>query len=159
MLLAPSQRPGPREAHRQSVWEHSQCCLRNPLRGLWPFARRNRKATQELHPGPGPLSHPTWVTLSPFPVCVDGGFLGYLSQASSCGCGSQVCGLGVSKPQGRLGWVGWGESRQYWAPRKTSHPQGRLLRPGWVPEHTHVSAGSKILSRQKQPPYWSGTAQ
>ena len=39
---------------------------------------KNRKVTGELQPRPGPLSHPTWVTLSPFPVCVHGGFLGYL---------------------------------------------------------------------------------
>ena len=39
---------------------------------------KNRNVTGELQPRPGPLSHPTWVTLSPFPVCVHGGFLGYL---------------------------------------------------------------------------------
>ena len=39
---------------------------------------KNRKVTGELQPRPGPLSHPTWVTLSPFPLCVDRCFLGYL---------------------------------------------------------------------------------
>ena len=65
-------------AHRLGVWERSQCCLRNPPRGLWPFAQRNRNVTGELHPGPGPLSDPTRVTLSPFLLCVHGDFLVYL---------------------------------------------------------------------------------
>ena len=146
-------------AHRPGVWEHSRCSLRKPLRGLWPFDRRNRKVTGELQPRPGPLSHSTRVTLSPFPVCV-WGFPGVsLPHASPCGCGSQVCGLGVSTLQGRPGWAGWGKSRQHRLPRKTPHAQGHLLHPGWVPEQTHVSAGSRISSGQKQPPYWSGPAQ
>ena len=65
-------------AHWPGVCKHSRCSLRKPPRGLWPFDRRNRKVTGELQPRPGPLSHPTWVTLSPFPVCVHGGFLGNL---------------------------------------------------------------------------------
>ena len=86
-----------------------------------------------------------------FPFVCAWGFPGLsLPQASPCGCGSQVCGLGVSTPQGRAGWEGWGESRQHWLPRKIPHTQGHL-HPGWVPEQTHVSAVSRILSRQKQP--------
>ena len=45
-----------------------------PPRGLWPFAGSNRKVTREPQAGPGPLSHPNHITLSPFPVSVDGGF-------------------------------------------------------------------------------------
>ena len=146
-------------AHRPGVWEHSRCRLRKPPRGLWPFDQRNRKVTGELLPGPGPPSHPTRATLSPFPVCV-WGFPGVsLPQASPCGCSSQVCGLGVSTLQGRPGWTGWGKSRQHRLPRKTPHLQGRLLHPGWVPEQTYVSAGSRISSGQKQLRYWSGPAQ
>ena len=75
-------------------------------KGHRPFARRNRKVTPELKPGPGSLSHPTRVTLSPFPVC-GCRFPGVsLPQASPCGCGSEVCGLGVSTPKGRAGWAG-----------------------------------------------------
>ncbi|XP_070651839.1 fibrous sheath CABYR-binding protein-like isoform X1 [Bos indicus] len=33
-----------RRAHRQSVWERGRRWLRAPPRGLWPFARRNRKS-------------------------------------------------------------------------------------------------------------------
>ena len=65
-----------RRAHRQSVWECGRCWLRAPPRGFWPFARRNRKVTREPQAGLGHLSHPTRVTLSPFPVSVDGGFSG-----------------------------------------------------------------------------------
>ena len=111
-------------AHRPGVWEHSQCSLRKPLRGLWPFDQRNRKVTRELQPGPGPLSHPTRVTLSPFPVCV-WGFPGVsLPHASPCGCGSQVCGLGVSTLQGRPGWVGWGKVQTAPAAQEDPTPAG-----------------------------------
>ena len=66
-----------------------------------------------------------------FPSVCAWGFPGLsLPQASPCGCGSQVCGLGVSTPQGRQGWAGWGESRQHRLSRKTPLPQGCLLRPG-----------------------------
>ena len=66
-----------------------------------------------------------------FPCVCGWGFPGVsLPQASPCRCGSEVCGLGVSTPQGRAGCVGWGESRQHWLPRKTPSTQGRLLPPG-----------------------------
>ena len=42
------------------------------------LSQRNRNVTGELHPGPGPFSDPTWVTLSPFLLCVHGDFLVYL---------------------------------------------------------------------------------
>ena len=67
-------------AHRQSVWERSWCCLRTtlPREASGPFPEGTEKVKWKLQPGPGPLSHPTWVTLSPFPLCVDRCFLGYL---------------------------------------------------------------------------------
>ncbi|XDA79301.1 hypothetical protein R6Z07M_009290 [Ovis aries] len=46
-------------AQRESVWERGRRWLRGPLRGLWPFARRNRKVTREPQAGPGHLSRPT----------------------------------------------------------------------------------------------------
>ena len=108
-------------AHRLGGWERSQCCLRNPPRGLWPFAQRNRKGTGETQARPPLPSHPGNPESFPF-VCA-WGFPGLsLPQASPCGCGSQVCGLGVSTPQGRAGWAGWGESRQHRLPRKTPSP-------------------------------------
>ena len=61
-------------------------------------------------------------------------------QASPGICGSEACGPVVSTPQGRAGWVGWGESRQGWLPRLTSRLQVGLLHPGWVSEQTFVSA-------------------
>ena len=59
---------------RESVWERGRRWLRDrtPPRGIWPFARRNRKGTREPQAGPGHLYRPTRVTLSPFPECVDG---------------------------------------------------------------------------------------
>ena len=81
MLFAPSQRPRPWESSpAECVGMQSVLPQDHPptLRGLWPIARRNRKLTRELQPGPGPISHSTWVTLNPFPVHVDGGFLEYL---------------------------------------------------------------------------------
>ena len=94
--------------HQQSVWECSQCCLMTPPRGLWPFAQRNRKVKPELQPGPGPLSHPIQVTLSPFPVCVDGGFLGYLrlKQALADVVRSLWAGCVHTPGQSRLGGMG-----------------------------------------------------
>ena len=86
--------------------------------------------------------------------CVRGwGFLGLcLPQASPGGCGSEACGPVVATPWGRAGWVGWGESRQPWLPRLTSHPQEGLLHPGWVSDQTLISAycGSRSSSGQKQ---------
>ena len=82
-------------AHRQSVWEHAQRWLRLPPRGLCPFAGRKRKVTQEPQARPGPLSHPIQVTLSPFPVCVEGGF-------SGCVCLKQAQADVGQKPVGQL---------------------------------------------------------
>ena len=67
-------------AHRQSVWERSWCCLRTtlPREASGPFPEGTEKVKWKLQPGPGPISHSTWVTLNPFPVHVDGGFLEYL---------------------------------------------------------------------------------
>ena len=118
--LPRGRRPG--RAQQQNVWQRGRQWLRNPPRGLWPFSRRNRKVTREPQAGPCPLSHPTRVTLSPFPECVDEGFSGYvcLKQAPADVGQSLWAGwLGVSTPQGRAGWAGWGESRQHRLPRKT----------------------------------------
>ena len=96
---------------RETVWERGRRWLRDrtPPRGIWPFARRNRKGTREPQAGPGHLYRPTRVTLSPFPVSLGMGFLGVcLPQASPGRCGSQACGPGVSTPQGRVGMAGWG---------------------------------------------------
>ena len=81
LLFAPSQRPRPWESSpAECVGMQSVLPQDHPptMRGLWPIARRTRKLTRELQPGPGPISHSTWVTLNPFPVHVDGGFLEYL---------------------------------------------------------------------------------
>ena len=74
--LPRGRRPG--RAQQQNVWHRARQWLRNPPRGLWPFSRRNGKVTREPQAGPCPLSHPTRGTLSPFPVCVDEGFSGYV---------------------------------------------------------------------------------
>ena len=113
-------------AHRPGVWERSWCCLRTtlPREASGPFPEGTEKVKWKLQPGPGPLSHPTRVTLSPFPVCV-WGFPGVsLPHASPCGCGSQVCGLGVSTLQGRPGWVGWGKVQAALAAQEDPTPAG-----------------------------------
>ena len=85
-----------------------------------PFARRNRKVTWEIQPGPGSLSHPTGVTLSPFPVCVDEVFLGYLCLSQAPVDVAQKT-VGLVCPHSRGEQVGWyGKS-----PGSTSCP-GRL---------------------------------
>ena len=160
LLFAPSQRPELRRAHRLNVWKRSRCCFRAPPERLLALCLRKRKVNggvpaQARSPLPSHLGNP-----ESFPCVCSWGFPGVsLPHASPCGCGSQVCGLGVSTLQGRPGWVGWGKSRQHRLPRKTPYPQGHLIRPGWVPEQTHVSAGSRISSGQKQLRYWSGPAQ
>ena len=76
-----------------------------------------------------------------FPCECEWGFLRLCQpQGSPGGCGSEACGPVVSTPQGRVGWVGWEESRQGRLPRLTSRPQVGLLHPGWVSEQTLVSA-------------------
>ena len=62
----------------------------------------------EPQAGPGPLSHPTWVTLSPFPVSVDGGFSGCVSfQQAQVDVGSEACGPESPYPRGeQAGWDG-----------------------------------------------------
>ena len=79
-----------------------------PPRGLWPFARRNSKVTRDHQARPGPLSHPTQVILSPFPVCMDRGFLGCvcLKQAQA-DVGQKPVGRSCLHPRGELaGWDG-----------------------------------------------------
>ena len=68
--LPRGRRPG--RAQQQNVWHRARQWLRNPPRGLWPFSRRNGKVTREPQAGLGPLSCPTGVNLSPFPVSLDG---------------------------------------------------------------------------------------
>ena len=130
-----------------------------PERPLAPCPKKQKGNMGALAQARSPLpSHPG--NPESFPCVCGCGFPGVsLPQASPCGCGSEVCGLGVSTPQGRAGCVGWGESRQHRLPRKTPYPQGHLIHPGWVPEQTYVSAGSRISSGQKQLRYWSGPAQ
>ena len=151
---------GLRRAHRQSVWDRCGRWLRAPRGGLWPFARRNRKVTREPQAGPGHLCHPTTrATLSPFPLNGDGGFSGCVClKQAQMDVRSEACGPVPSPPQGRAGWAGWGESRQRWLPRLTLRPKRCLLPPGWLSERTHLSAGSRNSSGQKQQPYWPGPA-
>ena len=55
----------------------------------------------EPQAGPGPLSHPTWVTLSPFPVSIDGGFSGCASlQQAQADVGSEPVGRCCPHPRG-----------------------------------------------------------
>ena len=91
--LPRGRRPG--RAQQQNVWHRARQWLRKPPRGLWPFSRRNGKVTREPQAGPCPLSHPTRGTLSPFPVCVDEGFSGYV-------CLEQAAADVGQKP---VGWV------------------------------------------------------
>ena len=147
-------------AHRLGVWEHSQCCLRNPPRVLWPFAQRNRNVTGELHPGPGPLSDPTQVTLSPFLLCVHGDVLVYLClKQAPADVAHKSVGWVCPHPRGNKAGQDGENQGSTGCPGRPPLPQGCLLHPGWVPEQTHVSFGSRISSRQKQPPYRSGPAQ
>ena len=85
-------------SHRHSVWERGQRWLSStppqPEKPL-DFARRNRKVTREPQAGPSPLSHRTWVNLSPFTVSVDGGF-------SGCVSFKQVQAYVGQKPVGQL---------------------------------------------------------
>ena len=91
--LPRGRRPG--RAQQQNVWHRARQWLRKPPRGLWPFSRRNGKVTREPQAGPCPLSRPTRGTLSPFPVCVDEGFSGYV-------CLEQAAADVGQKP---VGWV------------------------------------------------------
>ena len=97
------------------------------------------------------LSHPSKPETFPC-ECGWGLLLVCRPQASPGGCGSEACGPVVSTPQGRAGWARWGESRQGWLPRLTSHSQVGLLHPGWVSDQTLISAycGSRSSSGQKQ---------
>ena len=146
-------------AHRQSVGTQSVPPQDTPERPLALCLKEQKGNTGAPARARSPLpSHPC--NPESFSCVCGWGFPGVsLPHASPCGCGSQVCGLGVSTLQGRPGWVGWGKSRQHRLPRKTPYPQGHLIHPGWVPEQTYVSAGSRISSGQKQIPYWSGPAQ
>ena len=149
--LPRGRRPG--RAQQQNVWHRARQWLRKPPRGLWPFSRRNGKVTREPQAGPCPLSHPTRGTLSPFPVCVDEGFSGYvcLKQApADVGQKSVgwVAGCVHTPGESRLGGMG----RVQAAPaaqedphslRGVSFVQGRYL-------SRHVSADSRnsVDSRQ-----------
>ena len=145
LLFAPSQKSGTRESSlagcvgTQSVLP--QALPKRPLALCLNKWKGNKRAPAQVrspftsHPG-NPESF----------RCVCGwGFPGIsLPQTSPCGCGPQVCGMGVSTPQGRPGGAGWGGSRQHLLARKTPRPQGHLLRPGWVPEQTHVSEAAEF---------------
>ena len=101
LLSAPAQRPGPQEGSQAECVDHCQRWLRAPRGGLWPFARRNRKVMWEPQAGPGPLSHPTCVTLSPFPMSVEGGFSGCAGlQQAQVDVGSEPVGRCYPHPRG-----------------------------------------------------------
>ena len=147
--LPRGRRPG--RAQQQNVWQRGRQWLRNPPRVLWPFSQRNRKVTREPQAGPGHLSRPTRLTLSPFSVSLGMGFLGVcLPQASPGTCGSQACGPGVSTPQGRAGTAGGGESSQRRLPRLTSHPHGVSTHPGAV-RGCHSSHASLLILEAEFP--------
>ena len=147
--LPRGRRPG--RAQQQNVWHRARQWLRNPPRGLWPFSRRNGKVTREPQAGPCPLSRPTRGTLSPFPVCVDEGFSGYVClEQAAADVGQKpvgwVAGCVHTPGESRLGGMG----RVQAAPAAQEDPHvlggwgwgyaglgGRgLLGPGWVPEQT-----------------------
>ena len=149
-------------AHRQSVWGHGQHWIRPPTpeRPLALGPKQQEGNTGAPGRARSPLRSQPYNPKS-FPCECGWGFLEVCRpQASPGGCGSEACGQGMSTPQGRAGWAGWGESRQCRLPRLTSRPQVSLLRPVWVSEQTLVSAccGSRSSSGQKQQPYWPGTA-
>ena len=109
------------------MWECGRRWLRAPPRGLWPFAQRNRKVTREPQAGPGHLSHPTWVTLSPFPVSVDGGFSGCVGHKQPQADVGQ-------KPVGRL-WPHPGGEQAGWdgeSPGSTGCPGRRHVLEGFA---------------------------
>ena len=153
LLFAPAQRPGPRESSQaERVGTCSTLAQAPPERPLSLCLKEKEGNTGAPGQARSPLpSHPG--NPESFP-CVRGrGFLGLcLPQASPSGCGSEACGPVVSTPQGRAGWARWGESRQGWLPRLTSHSQVGLLHPGWVSDQTLISAycGSRSSSGQKQ---------
>ena len=116
-------------AYRQTVWDRCRGWLRAPRRGgLCPKEQKSNTGApgRARSPLPSHLGHP-----ESFPCECRRGFLGVCQlPASPGGCGVRSLWAGVSVPQGRAGWVGWGESRQRWLPRLASRPQGRLLPPG-----------------------------
>ena len=120
LLFALPQILGPRESSPAECVEMQSVLPQEPCKRPLPFARRNRKVTWEIQPGPGSLSHPTGVTLSPFPVCVDEVFLGYLCLSQAPVDVAQKT-VGLVCPHSRGEQVGWyGKS-----PGSTSCP-GRL---------------------------------
>ena len=160
LMFAPSQRPGPWESAQTECVEMwltlAQVPAERPL-ALCPKEKKGNTGAPGQATSPLP-SHPGKPESFPY-VCGWGFLRVCLPQPSPGRCGSKVCGSGVSPPQGRAGWAGWGESRQHWLPRMTPCPQGGLLHPRWVPEQTHVSPGNRSSSGQKQQPYWSCSAQ
>ena len=149
LMFAPSQRPGPWESAQTECVEMwltlAQVPAERPL-ALCPKEKKGNTGAPGQATSPLP-SHPGKPESFPY-VCGWGFLRVCLPQASPGRCGSKVCGSGVSPPQGRAGWAGWGESRQHWLPRMTPCPQGGLLHPRWVPEQTHVSAGNRSSSGQ-----------
>lgn len=124
------------------MWGHGQRCLRPPTpeRPLALCRKQQEGNTGAPGRARSPLPSQPYNPES-FPCECGWGFLEVCrSQASPGRCGSEACGPVVSTPQGRVGWVGWEESRQGRLPRLTSRPQVGLLRPGWVSEQTFVSA-------------------
>ena len=134
-----------------------------PPRGIWPFARRNRKGTREPQAGPGHLYRPTRVTLSPFPVSLGRVFSGYvcLKQAQA-DVGHKPVGRVCPHPRGEWAWRDGGvqaapAAQADLTPSRSLHPP----RGGWgVSEQPCISAhsGSRSSSGQKQQPHGPGAA-
>ena len=137
LLFAPSQWPGPREkseAEHVGTWSMlAQDPPERPL-ALCPKAKKGNmgapgRATSHLPSHPGKPES--------FPYVCGWGFLGVcLPQASPGRCVSKVCGPGVSPPQGRAGWAGWGKSRQCRLPGRAHALRGvSFVLGGYLSRH------------------------
>ena len=132
-------------------------------RGLWSFAQRNRKVTREPQAGLGPLSCPTGVNLSPFPVSLDGFSWGMSASSKPRQMWVPSLWAGCVHTPGESGQGGMGRvqaappAQADLTPSAGSPPTlGQVA----VSEQTCISAhsGSRSSSGQKQQPYWPGTA-
>ena len=137
LMFAPSQRPGPWESTQAECVEMwltlAQVPPERPL-ALCPKAKKGNmgapgRATSHLPSHPGKPES--------FPYVCGWGFLGVcLPQASPGRCVSKVCGPGVSPPQGRAGWAGWGKSRQCRLPGRAHALRGvSFVLGGYLSRH------------------------